>query len=394
MRRLIVEADGGSRGNPGPAAYGAVVRDADSGEVLAERAEHVGTASNNVAEYRGLIAGLLAAAEIDPAAQVEARLDSKLVVEQMSGRWQIKHRDMKPLALRARAILPPEQVTYTWVPREENRHADRLANEALDAAARGEDWKLGLSPDEVAGATAPPPSPAHGPAVDEAADPPPLNSLFGWTSHLRERSTFVLLRHAETAYTPQQRLSGSGGGDPPLTDVGMAQAQAAAGVLAGEARWPVQAVVSSPARRARQTAEAAARVLGVQVREVEGLRECSFGEWDGHTVAEVQQRWPDELAQWLVSTAVAPPGGESFDAVWARVRRTRDQLLARYAGETVLVVSHVMPIKTLVSLCVGASSHGLFRMELHPASFTETHWYVDGGSSLRLFNDTSHLAVT
>jgi probable phosphoglycerate mutase len=136
-RQLIVEADGGSRGNPGPAAYGTVVRDAESGDVLVERAEFIGTASNNVAEYRGLIAGLSAARDLDPEAHVEARLDSKLVVEQMSGRWKIKHPSMIPLALEAKQLLPADQVTYEWVPRERNRHADRLANEALDAAARG-----------------------------------------------------------------------------------------------------------------------------------------------------------------------------------------------------------------------------------------------------------------
>jgi probable phosphoglycerate mutase len=109
--RFIVEADGGSRGNPGPAAYGAVVRDAETGRVLAERAEFLGTTTNNVAEYRGLIAGLAAVREIDPDATVEARLDSKLVVEQLSGRWKIKHPSMRPLALEARGVLPPVRVT-------------------------------------------------------------------------------------------------------------------------------------------------------------------------------------------------------------------------------------------------------------------------------------------
>ena len=135
-RRLIVEADGGSRGNPGPAGYGAVVRDAAAGEVLAEVSESIGRATNNVAEYSGLIAGLKAAAGVARGADVEVRMDSKLVVEQMSGRWQIKHPDMRPLAATARETARAfGRVSYTWVPRSRNAHADRLANQAMDAAA-------------------------------------------------------------------------------------------------------------------------------------------------------------------------------------------------------------------------------------------------------------------
>ena len=130
-RRLIVEADGGSRGNPGPAAYGAVVRDADTFDVLASEGLPIGRATNNVAEYRGLIAGLEMARELDPAAAVEVRMDSKLVIEQMAGRWRVKHPDMKPLALQA-ARLRPTQVIWTWVSRELNKAADTLVNRALD----------------------------------------------------------------------------------------------------------------------------------------------------------------------------------------------------------------------------------------------------------------------
>ena len=128
---MIVEADGGSRGNPGPSAYGAVLKDADTGEVIAERGESIGVATNNVAEYRGLIAGLELAAELAPEAEIEVRMDSKLVVEQMAGNWKIKHPSMKPLAAEANR-LAPTGTTYTWVPRAENAHADRLANLALD----------------------------------------------------------------------------------------------------------------------------------------------------------------------------------------------------------------------------------------------------------------------
>ena len=130
-RRLIVEAYGGTRGNPGPAAYGAVVRDALTSEVLAAEGLPIGRATNNVAEYRGLIAGLQMAREVDPTAALEVRMDSKLVIEQMAGRWKVKHSAMKPLALEA-ARLRPAAVTWTWVPRELNKVADTLVNRALD----------------------------------------------------------------------------------------------------------------------------------------------------------------------------------------------------------------------------------------------------------------------
>ncbi|GAA5147707.1 hypothetical protein GCM10023321_08890 [Pseudonocardia eucalypti] len=138
--RLVIEADGGSRGNPGPAGYGALVLDADTDEVLAESAEGIGVATNNVAEYQGLIAGLRAAvalAERGPVADVEVRMDSKLVVEQMSGRWRVKHPAMQPLALEAgRLVRDLGGVRFTWVPRARNKRADRLANEAMDAQSQ------------------------------------------------------------------------------------------------------------------------------------------------------------------------------------------------------------------------------------------------------------------
>ena len=132
VRSLVVEADGGARGNPGPAAYGAVVRDAGTGEVLAELAEYLGETTNNVAEYRGAIAGVEHARELDPGAVVEVRLDSKLVVEQMSGRWAIKNDTLRALALQARDAVPREQVSFTWVPREKNKLADALAASDLE----------------------------------------------------------------------------------------------------------------------------------------------------------------------------------------------------------------------------------------------------------------------
>ena len=131
-RRLIVEADGGSRGNPGIAAGGSVVIDEATGEVLAELGVYVWVATNIVAEYSGMIAGVTRALAIDPNAELRIRLDSKLVVEQMSGRWKIKHPDMATLAAEARELVAGTPVAFEWSPRLENSRADRLANESMD----------------------------------------------------------------------------------------------------------------------------------------------------------------------------------------------------------------------------------------------------------------------
>ena len=134
-RELLVEADGGSRGNPGPAAGGAVVIDPASGEVLAEVGIWVGTATNNVAEYSGMLAGVRRALAIAPDAELTIRMDSKLVVEQMMGRWKIKHPAMAELAAEARRVLSGTPVCFEWVPRLQNSRADKCANDAMDAQA-------------------------------------------------------------------------------------------------------------------------------------------------------------------------------------------------------------------------------------------------------------------
>ncbi|KAA9154757.1 reverse transcriptase-like protein [Microbacterium lushaniae] len=142
MTTLVVEADGGSRGNPGIAAGGAVVMDPD-GHVVTEVGVYVGVASNNVAEYNGLLAGLSAAFERDPEATVHVRMDSKLVVEQMTGRWKVKHPDMRALVQQANTLTAGRPVTYEWVPRLSNARADKAANEAMD---RRESFRRDLDP--------------------------------------------------------------------------------------------------------------------------------------------------------------------------------------------------------------------------------------------------------
>ncbi|MFD4710011.1 bifunctional RNase H/acid phosphatase [Streptomyces sp. NPDC058430] len=411
VREFIVEADGGSRGNPGPAGYGSVVIDAATGETLAEAAEYIGVATNNVAEYRGLVAGLRAAHALDPQASVHVRMDSKLVVEQMSGRWKIKHPDMRPLAAEAATVLPASQVTYEWIPRERNKHADRLANEAMDAGKQGKQWEPSRSTAELdtsrsrADRGAPPGDAAAGAAKARAAlagargnaDARAAGNVAsaasqGWSAapDLGAPATFVLLRHGETALTPEKRFSGSGGADPELSAAGRAQAERVAAALA--ARGTVQAIVSSPLKRCQETARSVAARLGLDIHIEEGLRETDFGAWEGMTFGEVRERFPDDMNAWLASSKAEPTGGgESFAAVARRVAATRDRLVGQYAGRTVLLVTHVTPIKTLVRLALGAPPESLFRMELSAASLSAVAYYGDGNASVRLLNETAHL---
>ncbi|GAA4479215.1 bifunctional RNase H/acid phosphatase [Rhodococcus olei] len=369
--RVVVEADGGSRGNPGPAGYGAVVFDADRDRVLAERSEDIGIATNNVAEYNGLIAGLTAAADVG-ARVVDVRMDSKLVVEQMSGRWKVKHPDMIPLARRARELAEGfDDVSYTWIPRAQNAHADRLANEAMDGAA-GEPADI----PEVA------PVPAAAAVVAEKTPDAP-----GWTGAIGKPTRLLLLRHGQTALSVERRYSGRG--NPDLTDVGRAQAAAAAARLG--ARGGIAAVVSSPLGRARQTAQAAADALGLEVVVHEGLTETDFGAWEGMTFREAGERDPDLHRRWLGDTSVPPPGGESFDEVRRRVESVRADLTRDFPGRNVLVVSHVTPIKTLLQLALEVGPSILYRLHLDLASLSIAEFYPDGGASVRLVNDTSHL---
>lgn len=371
-RSVLIEADGGSRGNPGPAAFGAVLFDADTREVIAERAECIGRTTNNVAEYQGLIAGLELYLEHTPEADLEVRMDSKLVVEQMSGRWKVKHPSMVPLASRAQ-LLAPFGTTYTWIPREKNKHADRILNEALDAQA----GKAPRRPPAERDASA-------GPGRAER-DASAKKGQRGWSAP-GTATTLVLVRHGVTAHTVDKRFSGGlGGSDPALSQEGRDQIRATAdwlSPLAGE----IDVVVSSPVRRTHESAEIIGARLDKQVRTDDGLAEMEFGSWDGLTFAELRERHPDELDAWLGSLDQPAGGGESFRVVEKRVLASLDRLVEEYAGRTVLVVSHVTPIKVLVARALGAPLESVYRMEMAPASVSVLSFFDDGKAAMRMFN--------
>jgi ribonuclease H / adenosylcobalamin/alpha-ribazole phosphatase len=381
IRRVVIEADGASRGNPGRAAYGALVKDADTGRVLAEDGTTLGTASNNVAEYRGLIAGLTMAQDVAPEADIEVRMDSKLVVEQMSGRWKIKHPDMKPLALEANRLTArrPGRTTYTWVAREQNKHADRLANEALDGERSGVTVHIDaaslVAPDEP----------------DSAVEQAEGAGSRGWDSAGGPVTTLVLVRHGATALTASKRFSGGlASSNPGLTDEGRAQVREVAEWLA-PIGGAVHVVVTSPVRRTRESAEILAERLDVGLVEEPGFAEMEFGTWDGLTFDEVREQHPDELESWMGSLDVAPVDGESFREVEKRVLDALSRVLERYVGKTVVVVTHVTPIKTLVAHAIDAPLTSLFRMELSTASVSVVSFFGEEGdddtrASLRLYN--------
>jgi probable phosphoglycerate mutase len=299
-------------------------------------------------------------------------MDSKLVVEQMSGRWKIKHPDMIPLAAQAKQLVGRfASVDFHWIPRAQNSHADRLANEAMDAAAG-----LGVSP-------------SADPQPEQKVKPSP-----GWTGARGEPTRLLLLRHGQTPLSIERRYSGRG--NPDLTELGRDQVARAAKRLAARAQRDaggprIAAVVSSPLSRALATAEAAAAELGLPVQIHEGLTETDFGAWEGLTFGEAAERDRELHTTWMGDTSVAPPGGESFDAVTQRVLDVRSELIDRYAGGEVLVVSHVTPIKVTLRDALGVGSSFLYRMHLDLASLSVAEFYPDGGASVRLANDTSHL---
>ncbi|MEU4446596.1 bifunctional RNase H/acid phosphatase [Actinosynnema sp. NPDC050801] len=380
--KVVVEADGGSRGNPGPAGYGAVVLDA-SGEVLAERSAGIGVATNNVAEYQGLIAGLRAAAELG-ASTVDVRMDSKLVVEQMSGRWKVKHPSMTPLVAQAREVSRAfDRVSYEWIPRERNQRADRLANLAMDEQA-------GVSRPARAEAARPEPQqpdPVSRADAGTRADAAATTSPVSWTGAVGEPTRLYLLRHGQTELSVARRYSGRG--NPPLTEVGRGQAEAAARRLAKVEG--LTAIVSSPLGRARETARAVAAATGAELSWDDDLIETDFGAWEGLTFTEAAERDPDVHRRWLGDPSVPAPGGESFDQVHHRVRRARNAVVSRFGAANVVVVSHVTPIKSLLRMALDVGPSLLFRLHLDLASLSVVEFYPDGHASVRLVNDTSHL---
>ncbi|WP_435594885.1 histidine phosphatase family protein [Tsukamurella tyrosinosolvens] len=208
----------------------------------------------------------------------------------------------------------------------------------------------------------------------------------GWTTSAHEPTRVILLRHGQTPASVQRLYSGRG--NPSLTDLGREQAAEAAALLR---LTPIDAILSSPLHRARQTADAVAAGRGLTVEVDDDLIETDFGDWEGLSFGEARERDPELHARWLGDTAVAAPGGESFDEVHARVAALLVRVTAEHAGRTVLLVSHVTPIKTALRIALDVGPQLLYRLHLDLASISIADFYPDGGASVRQVNRTSGL---
>ncbi|WP_371325831.1 bifunctional RNase H/acid phosphatase [Corynebacterium sp. HMSC058E07] len=426
MMRLDVECDGGSRGNPGIAGCGSSVLDGD--QEVAARWEFIAKATNNVAEYQGLINALELAIEVakmrgvaPSELEIQVRMDSKLVVEQMSGRWKIKHPDMKPLAARVKELEATlATVTYSWVPRAQNKRADELANRAMDDKVGGRwfDDALSFQPAadsasagagaragsaEVAPAQATPAVSAQtAPAAPTGTAPAPAQEAVSspeWHPGGKPTRLWVL-RHGQTEMSVQRQFSGLS--DPELTAHGQEQAKRAAAYVAeqlagssagGGSRGGAGssgnagavAIYSSPLKRTRQTAEAVAEALAnaggagggaparPRVHTTEALIEMNFGDWEGRTFAEVMDEFPLEHDACLWDSSAAPSGGESPDDVLARVRPFLRDVARNHPGEDVVLVSHVTPIKSILrhALCASGAIYRTLHLDLAGLSVIE-----------------------
>lgn len=327
--RLVVESDGGARGNPGVAGYGAVVRDAESGRVLAELAEPLGITTNNVAEYRGLLAGLKAALEIDPGARVIVRMDSDLIVKQMTGVNRVKHPNLRPLAQEAQAICGQitaagGSVDFEWIPREHNKAADALSNDAMDGkrVRRVHDASAASTVTVDAAAAAESSGPTDAPdAPDDGA--------------LRQDLRLLLVQ-------------------APSTEGAVDRIVGATHHLLG----PDSRVITSPDPMAKQAGRAVAEAVGAQV--------------------EVSADWAADPGR-----AGSELADAASSAAYGRLRRS---------GGTVVVVTSRRGILTVLAEVLGLGAERFWSLATAPGSLTGVEVWADGTASVAFTNRTDHLA--
>ena len=365
---IFVYADGASRGNPGPASYGVSIV-SDNGEIVAEFGEALGVRTNNYAEYQGVIAALRYLSDTHHR-DITIRMDSKLVIEQLSGRWKVKSDDMRELVSEASRLLGPFKATLEWIPREQNSRADELANMALD----GKGVDLPVAHLELAG-------------IQPRSIRAPRQT--------REPVTLVLVRHGHTQMTERDLIAGGDGDDPELSDLGFRDAQSAAAAIGPLLKFyslPEPALVlHSPMRRTIQTAKEISGKLGLPTASDERLREIGFGIWNGQEMTTVSSENPELVRAWQGSLEVKPPSGESIRDLIGRIDPLIKQLSQQHSGKTVVVVSHMMPVRTLVALSARGSDDLYWSTNFAPGSISIVRYFGPSFGEQFTINSCQHL---
>ena len=363
---------------------------------MAEIALFIGVATNNVAEYRAVLAAIEVANEIAPDASILVRMDSKLVVEQMSGRWKVKNEGMQDLSVAMKAAIGSRKVIFEWIPREQNTRADALANEAMDAESSVVRKYIGSPDTSTIDVVTSSSKPA---AADLEYNPELPSSVRAPRNVSKKLTTIILVRHGRTHLTETHKISGRGGEDPQLSEVGREDANKAAVELSLVGLSGIHAkvvsptvVVSSPIARALETATIIAKKLGIPVETHEDIAEIAFGEWDGHTNQEVAAKWPELYDAWRGDVSISPPGGgESLEEFDVRVNNGISEILAKHEGKTVIVVAHVMPIRGFIRKAIDANWPAYWRTSIAPCSISVIRFWGDEAAEISVVNQTNHL---
>ena len=365
---IFVYCDGASRGNPGPASYGVSIVTA-SGESIAEFGEQLGIRTNNYAEYQGVIAALRYLSNTEHR-DVTIRMDSKLVIEQLAGRWKVKSPDMRELVSEASRLLGPFNATLQWIPREENSRADELANQALDGDATD-----------------------FAPAELELAGVQPRSIRA--PRQTKEPVTLVLVRHGHTKATERDLIAGGDGADPELSDLGVLDAEAAAKTIPALLEYfklpEPTAIIHSPMVRTTQTAEIISKQVSVPLTHDERLREIGFGTWNGQEMTAINAEKPEFVRSWQGSMSVKPEQGESIDDLVGRISPLISELCESHSGQTVVLVAHMMPVRTIAALSAKGAPSLYWSTNFSPGSVSIVRFFGPEFAEQFVINSCQHL---
>jgi probable phosphoglycerate mutase len=367
---IFIYADGASRGNPGLAAYGVHIHD-QNGAGVADFGEALGVATNNQAEYAAVIAGLRYLSTTSYR-QITIRMDSKLVIEQLAGRWKINNPQLRELADQARELLRDFDYQLEWIPREQNQKADANANSALDTGnfTSGGEVYLELSSIQPRSIRAP--------------------------RQYVEPTTVVVVRHGHTINTEKNLISGGDGTDPELSELGLREAEGAAAEipkLLNQFSLPeAVAVIHSPMLRTTQTAEIIAKQLSLDTFADARLKEIGFGDWEMLEMAMLETDAIELVAAWRGSLSVRPPNGESVLDMQGRVFDSLSDVIENYRGATAVVSTHMMPTRAFAAAALKGSQNVYFNINSSPGGISIYRFFGMEFAEIFTINYCAHLS--